>query len=86
VFFASSVYHLSGVFDSLLLVIARPQLLLLTRPKVDDQLERHLAPQSNDHAIVSDKEHSPEPAAEVPIDGRLSNSTPVTRVISKVSV
>jgi hypothetical protein len=40
------VFYLSGAVNALLLLIARPQLLLLTRPKVDSQPEIQPAPQS----------------------------------------
>jgi hypothetical protein len=41
------VFYLSGAINALLLLIARPQLLLLTRPKVNGQPETQHAPQSH---------------------------------------
>jgi hypothetical protein len=42
------VFYLSGAINVLLLLIARSQLLLLTRPKVDDQPEKPATPQSHE--------------------------------------
>ena len=85
-FFCITLFYLSGTINSLLLRIARPELLLLTRRKVGGQPERQLDPRSTSNAVVSDMEPSPEPTVMVLVDGDSSNTLAVARVSSKVSV
>ena len=53
------MFYLSGAINALLLLVARPQLLLLTRPKVDGQHERQPTPQS--HEVDGQPERQPAP-------------------------
>ena len=88
--FAISVFYLSGAINALLIVIAKPHLLLLTRHEVDDQPERQNVIQGCENRgeadgqdviklqIIPDAiitEHSPEPSAIELMDGGSSNST-----------
>jgi hypothetical protein len=76
-----TLFYLSGTINSLLLVIARPQLLLLTRPKPERPLAR-----STGTTAVSDKERSPEAVVMMSVDVGSSNITALKRVNSEVSV
>ena len=80
-FFCTTLFYLSGAINSFLLVIARPQLLLLTRPKVDDQPERPLTPHSTGDTTVSDKERT-----MVSLDVGPSKTNALKRVNSEISV
>ena len=86
------MFYLSGTTNALLLRIARPKLLLLTRPNLDDQPGTELAPQSPVGVPVPDAEHSLKQTglkatATVTADGgSSSNSTALSRFDSKVSV
>jgi len=93
-FFAISVFYLSGAVNALLILIAKPHLLLLTRHRVDDQPERQTVTQSRENRGVVDgqdamelpqiignatiTEHSPEPTAMELVDGGSSNSSQAT--------
>jgi hypothetical protein len=85
-FFCITLFYLSGAINSFLLVIARPQLLLLTRPKVDGQPERPLTPQTTGSTTVSDKERNLGSIAMVSLDVGPSKTNALKRVNSEISV
>jgi hypothetical protein len=80
-FFCTTLFYLSGAINSFLLVIARPQLLLLTRPKSERPLAR-----STGTTVVSNKERSPEAVVTVSVDVGSSNITALKRANTEVSV
>jgi hypothetical protein len=83
------MFNLSGAINVLLLLIVRPQLLLLTRPPLEELglPEIELAPRSTGDAVLSDAYHrSPEPTAAALVPSASPHSVVLTRVSSRPSI
>ena len=84
-FFANSMFYLSGAINVLLFLIIRPELLLFPRPKELDGQDMQLAPtpQGTDPAIMAQFQHNPEPTSAALEDGGFEDIATPSHVSSR---